>query len=149
METSPGLSGAGVFLTPHSLGNSINWKPEFMLNTEPEHLSSTPHSLGNSINWKLATSGHSEAQPPLGSKAPHSLGNSINWKLDDTNFLPVVLSDSPLAGELNKLETSVLTPGGQIRLSSPLAGELNKLETPRSHCRKQRKPRLPTRWGTQ
>ena len=85
---------------------------------------------------------------------PHSLGNSINWKLGGGRPAHEGSGGSPLAGELNKLETSGITTLNRWRMPSPhslgnsinwklqerhtrvwtgirspLAGELNKLET--------------------
>ena len=74
----------------------------------------------------------------------------MEWKLFDEQSRPFGRG-SPLAGELNGMETDYLSlVTCFLSRSSPLAGELNGMETIRCRSLEQRMPSyLPTRWGTQ
>jgi len=99
LETRSLLTFRSLRIAPHSLGNSINWK--LIHESIKRVCAPPPHSLGNSINWKQAL-----VKFELGiGISPHSLGNSINWKLPLRGSRLSLYTYSPLAGELNKLET--------------------------------------------
>ncbi len=64
---------------------------------------------------------------------PHSLGKLIDWKLVERKEVHID-SQSPLAGEANRLETFPIYRLDRLPLfaktsRSPLAGEANRLET--------------------
>ncbi len=62
--------------------------------------------------------------------SPHSLGILIEWK---QNYYYLIQNNrvlSPLAGDINWMETvNTRNPGLNLYLKSPLAGDINWMET--------------------
>jgi len=86
----------------------------------------SPHSLGNPINWKPHVYG--TCASPLLCLSPLA-GEPNKLETDRGEQQPVRLVYSPLAGEPNKLETKAAPASAERLTVSPLAGEPNKLET--------------------
>ncbi len=100
---------------PHSLGTLIEWKlHKFIFSITPVQF--CPHSLGTLIEWKL-----------FGWRwwikyylyCPHSLGTLIEWKHIVIPNLNTQSKKSPLAGDINWMETFSQANPTKVNLSCP------------------------------
>ena len=70
------LSLAGEFSKPHSLGQSVEWKP-ILLEVYVLPIQS-PTRWGNQLNGNMVVT---VCTSPVPDRRPHSLGQSVEWKL--------------------------------------------------------------------
>ncbi len=130
---------------PHSLGILIEWKLNgytwFLLR---ELLS----PLAGDINW-METNGVCGLVIKTLTLCPHSLGILIEWKPEAQQLSEKAdrVSRSPLAGDINWMETILLNRLGFPSLRSPLAGDINWMETDLRQEEKENLTTVPTRWG--
>ncbi len=87
------------------LAGEINWMETSVHSKIVQLDSLAPHSLGKLIEWKHAQ--HLHALLLAEFWPPHSLGKLIEWKLGDSVCCCLSHLASPLAGEINWMETRI------------------------------------------
>jgi hypothetical protein len=95
----------------------------------PDGYPQTMSPLAGDINWMETLNRSASALLNRVMQRPHSLGTLIEWKHNARFLEQLNFHLSPLAGDINWMETAQATYASFTSRGSPLAGDINWMET--------------------